>query len=285
MMILKYGSKGDDVRHLQTLLSNKGFKGKNDQALIIDGYFGDNTEFAVLNFQRHASLVVDGLVGTKTMQALTEDYSNSDKFLKDEDYQKASVRLGVSELTIRVFGAVEGAGVGFLKDGRPKILFERHRMYRYLSEKYGESFAKQKMQQYPHIVNTASGGYQGGTAEYIRLELAKSIDQECALMSASWGQFQIMGENWKNLGYESVQQFVDEQFESESKQLDAFIRFIEWKSGTIAGKKVKLIDALKKEDWHAVFTLYNGANYKKLGYQAKFQKHFDRLESIYSMNT
>ena len=31
------------------------------------------------------------------------------------------------------------------------------------------------------------------------------------------------------------------------------------------------------------FTLYNGPNYKKLGYQAKFQKEFDHLEPIYGV--
>lgn len=280
MKNLKFGSKGEAVIQLQAKLNELGLPGKNEQPLDIDGIFGENTEFAVMAFQRQKGLVADGIVGIKTLSTLSGH--SVDKLLKDEDYKNASQRLGVSELTIRVFGAVEGAGVGFLKDGRPKILFERHRMYRYLSEKFGESFANEKMREYPHIVNRNAGGYQGGSAEYIRLELAKSIDEESALMSASWGQFQIMGENWKNLGYESVQQFVAEQFESESKQLDAFIRFIEWKSGTVAGKKVKLIDALKKGDWHAVFTLYNGAAYKKLGYQAKFQKHFDRLEAIYT---
>lgn len=280
MKTLKFGSKGEAVAQLQSQLISYGMTGKDEQALAIDGDFGEHTEFAVMAFQRQKGLVADGIVGYKTLSALAGN--PVDKLLKDEDYQNASQRLGVSELTIRVFGAVEGAGVGFLKDGRPKILFERHRMYRYLAEKFSESFANEKMREYPHIVNTQAGGYQGGSAEYIRLELAKSIDEDCALMSASWGQFQIMGENWKNLGYESVQQFVDEQYHSESKQLDAFIRFIEWKSGTIAGKKVKLLDALKKGDWHAVFTLYNGSAYKKLGYQAKFQQHFDRLEAIYT---
>ncbi|MFH4285187.1 hydrolase, partial [Acinetobacter baumannii] len=34
-----------------------------------------------------------------------------------------------------------------------------------------------------------------------------------------------------------------------------------------------------------VFTLYNGPNYKILGYQAKFQKEFDHLEPIYEVKT
>ena len=279
MKTLKYGSKGDKVSELQKYLTSKGYKGAHGTPLVIDGVFGEDTEFAVLAFQQSQNLVADGLVGVKTWQALMGE--STSKLLKNADYTAAAKRLGVSELTIRVFGAVESNGAGFLKDGRPKILFERHRMYRHLVQKYGEAIAQKHAKQSPDIVNKTAGGYQGGSAEYVRLELAKQIDKECALMSASWGQFQIMGENWQALGYGSVQEFVDAQIAGESEQLDAFVRFIEYKSGTIGGKKVKLSDALKKGDWHAVFTLYNGAAYKKLGYQGKFQRHWDRLSTIY----
>ena len=81
--------------------------------------------------------------------------------------------------------------------------------------------------------------------------------------------------------FSAQRSIVDQQFASESLQLEAFIRFIEWKSGIIDNKKVALIDALRAENWNAVFTLYNGPNYKKLGYQAKFQKEWDHLEPIY----
>ncbi|MDH2103391.1 N-acetylmuramidase family protein [Acinetobacter ursingii] len=278
-MILKFGSKGNDVITIQQQLKKLGFKGVKGKDLSIDGDFGASTEHAVITFQKQKNLVADGKVGDKTRAALLEQ--NISKLLKDSDYKAAAARLKVSELAIRVFGAVEGRGVGFLKNGKPKILFERHRMYAYLRLKKGAAFANKMAVERPNIVNKKSGGYQGNEAEYVRLELAKQIDVESALMSASWGQFQIMGENWKELGYTSVQDFVDQQFASESFQLEAFIRFIEWKTGIIDGKKVALIDALRAENWDAVFTLYNGPNYKKLGYQAKFQKEWDQLEPIY----
>lgn len=278
-MILKFGSKGNDVITIQQQLKKLGFKGVKGKDLSIDGDFGASTEHAVITFQKQKNLVADGKVGDKTRAALLEQ--NISKLLKDSDYTAAAARLKVSELAIRVFGAVEGRGVGFLKNGKPKILFERHRMYAYLRLKKGAAFANKMAVERPNIVNKKSGGYQGNEAEYVRLELAKQIDVESALMSASWGQFQIMGENWKELGYTSVQDFVDQQFASESDQLEAFIRFTEWKTGIIDDKKVALIDALRAENWDAVFTLYNGPNYKKLGYQAKFQKEWDHLEPIY----
>ncbi|HAV5300142.1 N-acetylmuramidase family protein [Acinetobacter baumannii] len=278
-MILKFGSKGNDVITLQKQLKNLGFKGVKGKELSIDGDFGASTEFAVMTFQKQKNLVADGKVGDKTRAALFDQ--DTSKFLKDSDYKKAAERLKVSELTIRVFGAVEGRGVGFLSNGKPKILFERHRMYAYLRLKKGTAFADKMAAERPNIVNRKTGGYLGNEAEYVRLEQAKQIDVDSALMSTSWGQFQVMGENWKQLGYASVQEFVEQQFASESYQLEAFIRFIEWKTGTFDKKKVTLIDALRAENWDIVFTLYNGSNYKKLGYQAKFQKEYDHLEPIY----
>ncbi|MDZ4010118.1 N-acetylmuramidase family protein [Acinetobacter baumannii] len=278
--ILKFGSKGSDVITLQQQLKKLGFKGVKGKELSIDGDFGASTEYAVITFQKQKNLVADGKVGDKTRSALLEQ--NISKLLKDSDYKKAAERLKVSELVIRVFGAVEGQGVGFLKNGKPKILFERHRMYAYLRLKKGAAFANKMEAERPNIVNRKYGGYQGNEAEYVRLEQAKQIDVESALMSTSWGQFQVMGENWKDLGYASVQEFVDQQFVNESNQLEAFIRFIEWKTGIIEKKKVALIDALRAKNWDVVFTLYNGPNYKKLGYQAKFQKEYDHLEPLYS---
>ncbi|WP_198078273.1 N-acetylmuramidase domain-containing protein [Acinetobacter calcoaceticus] len=273
-MILKFGSKGDAVATLQKQLAALGYKNIGGKPLNVDGNFGPSTEAAVLQFQRKVGLVADGKVGDKTRQALSGNSLN--KFLTDKDYKNAALRLKVPELIIRVLGAVESQGVGFLDNGKAKILYERHRMYFYLSQAKGKTFANDQMKKVPNLVNSVSGGYRGKEAEYTRLNLAINIHKESALMSTSWGQFQIMGENWKDLGYESVQEFVDQQQISETHQMEAFLRFIEWKPG--------LLDALQKQDWHTVFTLYNGKNYKKLGYQAKFQKEYDHLEPIYGQS-
>ena len=278
-MIIKFGARGDAVVIIQKQLKNLGLKSKSGKALSTDGIFGESTEYAVLQFQKSVGILADGKVGDKTRAALAGQ--SVSKFLKDSDYISAAKRLKVSELAIRVFGATEGRGVGFLKNGKAKILFERHRMYFYLVQLKGKAFANAQMKQYPNLVNTATGGYKGDEAEYVRLSLAKNICAEAALMSCSWGQFQIMGENWKELCYSSVFDFETQMQSSESLQLEAFIRFIEWKTGTVNGKKITLIDALRAGDWGSVFTLYNGPNYKKLGYQAKFQKEWDHLEPIY----
>lgn len=61
MTTLRYGSRGDEVKRLQTLL-NAGLK--------VDGIFGVNTLNAVKAFQKETGLVVDGIVGPKTWAKL-----------------------------------------------------------------------------------------------------------------------------------------------------------------------------------------------------------------------
>lgn len=264
MKTLKYGDKGEKVAQLQNLLKQQGAK------ISIDGDFGVATEKAVLAYQKSQNLLADGIVGIKTWQALNGEPTTH--YLATADYEQAANELGVPVSVIIAFAKVESAGSGFIGEDKPKILFERHKMYAHLKQKYGVKTADKYAKSHPNIVNKATGGYQGGMSEWVRLNHAKTIDAECAYMSASFGQFQIMGENWQTLGYESVQDFVAKMSESERHQLDAFVRFIESKKG--------LKDALQKADWDKVFMLYNGKAYKKLGYDVKFAKELRRIEMV-----
>lgn len=64
-ILLKYGSRGTEVRTVQTKLKNWGFyKGK------VDGIYGWRTALAVRAFQRKHGLRVDGVVGNETAKAL-----------------------------------------------------------------------------------------------------------------------------------------------------------------------------------------------------------------------
>lgn len=59
MQTIKLGSKGDEVKTLQSRLN-----------LYVDGIFGALTEEAVVSFQRANGLTADGIVGEKTWAAL-----------------------------------------------------------------------------------------------------------------------------------------------------------------------------------------------------------------------
>ena len=66
--VLAYGSKGNDVKVLQTALSRSGIRGV--RGITVDGDFQNQTQTAVRNFQYAKGLTVDGLAGPKTRQAL-----------------------------------------------------------------------------------------------------------------------------------------------------------------------------------------------------------------------
>lgn len=64
-VILKKGSRGNDVKELQRRLTSLGYN-----TYGADGVFGSNTEKAVRKFQKDRKLTVDGKVGPLTKKSL-----------------------------------------------------------------------------------------------------------------------------------------------------------------------------------------------------------------------
>lgn len=61
----KYGSRGEEVRQIQTKLKRWGYYNGN-----VDGIFGSQTQAAVRYFQSKNGLVVDGIAGKNTLAAM-----------------------------------------------------------------------------------------------------------------------------------------------------------------------------------------------------------------------
>lgn len=187
------------------------------------------------------------------------------------NYSTASKLLGVEEAAVKAIASVESQGEGFITDKAgnkiPKILFERHVMFKRLRDftpiKSADMAAK-----YPDIVNPTPGGYKGGLAEHERLDKAVRIDRVTALESASWGKFQVLGLHWKVLGYSSIQAFVNDAY-TEDGQLSIFIKFIQ------ADKR--LVKALKEKDWTRFARIYNGPNYSVNKYDQKMKAEYERF--------
>ena len=83
--LLRYGSRGESVRQVQSRLNGLGY-----WCGTADGIFGVNTRSAVRRFQSAKGLSVDGIVGPKTYSALgisssssssSGGYSSSDLYL------------------------------------------------------------------------------------------------------------------------------------------------------------------------------------------------------------
>lgn len=268
MSLLRHGDRSQAVRLLQKNLN------RNGAGLVVDGVYGDATEAAVRAYQMKMGLVADGVAGDKTHTSLAG--GDCAQLLRNNDLVNAADRLDVPLASIYAVNEVESKGKGFLDNGKPVILFERHIMYRQLAtpRNAGDDTAELKRHAdqlaaaNPALVNPTAGGYIGGTAEHQRLAMARLIDDTAALESASWGAFQIMGFHWKRLGYASVQDFVAAMSTGESQQFDAFTRFIETDPA--------LDKALKARKWADFARLYNGPDYQRNLYDVKLQRAYER---------
>ncbi|WIE52410.1 N-acetylmuramidase family protein [Pseudomonas sp. GM17] len=265
---LRHGDRSQAVRVLQKNLNAQGAK------LNPDGDFGDETEKAVRAYQLKVGLVADGVAGEKTLASLAG--GDCSALLRNADLVNAAQRLDLPLASVYAINEVESNGKGFLGNGKPVILFERHVMYRQLKTPRHEGDDAAELQRHadqlasinPAIVNPKPGGYAGGTAEHQRLAAARLIDDTAALESASWGAFQIMGYHYQRLGYSSVQDFVAAMSAGESQQFDAFVRFIETDPA--------LFKALKARKWAEFAKLYNGPNYQRNLYDTKLQRAYER---------
>lgn len=257
--LLRRGCHGHEVFLLTYQLNHLGFN------VTPDHRFTRAAEHAVVQFQQASHLVADGIVGNQTRAALHRHRPA----LEHQDLQRAAIQLEVPVAAIMAVTEVESRGSGFLRDGRPVILFERHIMRRRMKHhQVSATTLALAIQHWPDLVNTRPGGYQGGSAEHERLDLACEIHREAALESCSWGQFQIMGFHWKTLGYRSIHHFAGSMSLNEAEQLEACTRFII--------KKPHLHRALKQQNWGHFARYYNGPAYAKNQYDIRLEKAFKR---------
>ena len=177
-------------------------------------------------------------------------------------------RLGVEVAALRAILEKESKGSGFNADGTPKILYERHIMYRRLVRNKGQRAANVYALNYPTLVSSkgyGAGGYGKYSEQPKKLEAAAAIDRTSALESCSWGIAQIMGYHWELCGFESVQGFVNAMYKSEDSQFEVFVKFLEG-SG--------IVPYLKKLDWANVALRYNGKNYKQNNYDVDLKRYY-----------
>lgn len=186
--------------------------------------------------------------------------------LTEIDLTTAARRLGIELAAMKAVRDVESNGKGFLADGRPVILFERHIMFRQLTGRGINAALWQDHQ--PDLVNRQAGGYKGGVAEYDRFNAARGINAEAAIESCSWGLFQIMGMHWRSLGYASPDAWQQAMGQSAAAQLDAFVRFLL--------KNPAMVYALRERRFADFARRYNGPNYAKNQYDLKLATAYAR---------
>lgn len=260
---LKYNDVGEDVRLLQKALNEiLGMRNKPD------GQYGKLTEEAVRTYQARQGLDVNGVIGDVEKESLVP-YIES-RFLTIDAIVQAADGAGIPASMMLAIREVEAKSDGFLMDRRPIILFERHKMYLYTSRLVGTAFADNMVRLHGDIINPERGGYQGYEAEYNRLDKAQGINKQAALMSASWGMFQIMGFNHKACGYMSIDQFISDMYRSEKDHLNAAVRFITGNNN--------LLMAARQRNHLRFAENYNGAGQQ--GYDVKLRDADNKYKQL-----
>lgn len=187
--------------------------------------------------------------------------------LAENDVLRAAKILGVSVAKVRAVCAVESNGRGFHPDSRrPIILFEPHVFSRGTGGKFDVG--------YPDISYPKAGTKPYPASQRQRWEqlaAAMRLAEGAALGAASWGLFQIMGFNFKDAGFDSVQGFVLAMCQSEGEHLAAFARLV------TADREMH--DALVKGDWAGFARLYNGTGYAKNSYDQKLKAAFAKYRA------
>jgi hypothetical protein len=269
MNALRFNDRGTEVAVLQQRLIRQGYP------VEVTHIYDETTERAVMALQAALGLAADGIAGPNTYAALAHGQRDR-KHLTQADIIAAAKKLGVTPACVHAVTEVESHGAGFLADGRPVIRFERHVMYRRLAAAVGSTEAASAARQFPNVVNAKVGGYEGGAAEYLRLDVAAHIDAAIAYESASWGAFQVMGYHWERLGYASVAEFCARMEKSEGEHLDAFVRFV--------ASDVTLLRALRTRNWTAFAKGYNGVGYARNHYPERLAQAYERyagaMESV-----
>jgi hypothetical protein len=189
------------------------------------------------------------------------------KTLTLADYQAAATLLRTGVPEIKAVAKVESRGNGFLR-GRLVIRFEGHRFQKYTKGRYDKSHPTLS---HPYMKNCPYN--KGQDSEYKRLAIAMSLEPTAALMSCSWGVFQIMGDEFWRCGFTTVHEFIDSLKTGELAHLNAFCKFLVSK---------KLDGYLRNHEWDPLAAGYNGLNYRDNDYAGQMQRQYqwelDQLE-------
>lgn len=194
-------------------------------------------------------------------------YSKHSPMLDEAIVIETAQSYGIEPEALMAFAQIESPKGPYMPDGRPYILYEAHVFARNCKPKgkYNDDYPTLSTDRWDSALYGVGGDHQ-----YRRLERAMGLDQHAALCACSWGAYQILGENYKMLGFDSPEEMVLYMVESEANQFECFIRFL---------NRAGIIPALRAKDWDTAFYKYNGSGFKKHGYDTRFLSIYRDLNS------
>lgn len=204
------------------------------------------------------------------------------KLLTNEYVKILSKEYDLNPAITYAFDKIESNGCGYYLEegkwkGELKVLFEGHYFHRLTNGK----FAKQRPDlSYPKwIKGITTKFYRKGQEEFTRFMEALRLDKKAALLSTSWGRFQIMGFSAVKAGYKDVNEMVTSFYDGgEPEQMLALINYLKNTNSKLYNKN--LFDLLKlfsesnnSKYIEEVVRLYNG-NGQVEYYKNKFLKFY-----------
>lgn len=183
-----------------------------------------------------------------------------------------AAKIGCHPADLEAISIVESNGFGWFKDGRIKILFEKHWFYKNLTDTKLRDAAVKAGLARKAFIKPSDGGYKdqsNADARYRLLLRAIALDEEAAFRSISMGKFQIMGFNYALCGFSSAKEMWEKFIDSERSQIQAFATFLEKKG---------LFPALRSRDFAKIETVYNGGGLNG-AYARKMKAESDRLRT------
>lgn len=184
--------------------------------------------------------------------------------INEKEFERCAGIIGCEVAVIKAVAKVESNGAGFDNQGKLKVLFEPHIFWKLLAEnKYNpEKFVKGNEDILYKDYRQDHGIY---SIQWQKLNKAKKMNETCALQSASYGMFQIMGFNYKAAGFANVYSMINAFTISEDEQLKGFTGFI--MSGNMAAD-------LRAKDFTSFARKYNGPSYAKNAYDVKMKQYY-----------
>lgn len=229
-------------KDLQTFLKEKGF------------YFGK----------------IDGIIGEGSKGAILACFQNKKAAaITPAQRIELSKRLGqTNNVRLNTVAKVEAAGSGWFNDGRPKILYERHKFWKYNDD---ASAPKSTYFNYPSGGNyTVDADKNGVNDSYDKLAMACKYDPRGAFQAISIGMFQVMGFYYKEMGFKQPWEMLYACTHSEYEQYLLLVKYIEMTNLKGAFNRI----SAKPDDCRDFARGYNGKNYVKFDYHGKLASAF-----------
>lgn len=210
-------------------------------------------------------VLVDGRPGPQTRAAILAVFTNPcAASVSAQDIEALADRLGCTEKQLRAVATVESGGSAYDRNGRPKILFERHLFHRFTFGRHSPASYSQ----------SSGGGY--GEDSWEKLALAACKDAEAAFAAVSWGKFQVLGAHagtpirngFLDLGYPSSLELAYSTVTGEAAHYELLCRYIE-KAGLKPALSRLSTNATDNRQFAA---LYNGPGYNRFQYDVKLAR-------------